>query len=152
MHQGSILGPLIFIMYINSLPGVIHDAHTYLYADDTAIVTQGTDPDDIANKLSSELEIANTWLNEHKLSLNTQKTKVMYFGTSQKLGNIGPVPVILNDTEIKRVQTYKYLGLMLDQRLGFDAHIDYLTKNIWPKICTQTNSEIYHNPYKPVHL
>ncbi len=76
---GVHIGPLIFIIYINSLPESIQDAHTYLYADDTAIVTEGEDPDDIAMQLSIELSAADRWLTDHKLSLNTKKTKVMYF-------------------------------------------------------------------------
>lgn len=136
VSQGSILGPLIFIMYINSLPSTIQDTHTYLYADDMAIVTQGNDPDDIAMKLSVELSSANNWLTDHKLSLNTQKTKVMYFNTTQRLSNVNPMADTLDGVEIERVSTYNYMGLMLDQRLLFDSHVDYLTENIWPNIYT----------------
>ncbi len=101
-----------------------------------AIVTQGNDPDDIAMKLSVELSSANNWLTDHKLSLNTQKTKVMYFNTTQRLSNVNPMADTLDGVEIERVSTYNYMGLMLDQRLLFDSHVDYLTENIWPNIYT----------------
>ncbi len=79
------------------------------------------------------------WLHafkEHKLSLNTQKTKCMFFGTSQKLAQARPPLVHLDNTEIESVSSYKYLGLVLDPKLKFDAHVDYLSKKVWPKIST----------------
>ena len=123
-------------MYINSLPNAIRNAHTLLYADDTAIVTQGNDPDKIADTLSAELSHANTWLKEHKLSLNTQKTKSMYFDTAQKLSQSNVTNVRLYGIEIENVTSYKYLSLVLDQRLRFDARVDHLVKKLTPKLST----------------
>ena len=70
--------------------------------------------------------------------------------TSQEVLQLNPMTSI-NGAEIERMQTYKYLGLRLDQRLRFDSRADYLTKNIWPKICTlrrirkyiTTNTSLY---------
>ncbi len=77
--QGSILGPLLFILYVNSLPSVLQESSVYLYADDTAIAVSGNNSDDIVNNLKDELTKANNWLCEHKLSLNLSKTKLMFF-------------------------------------------------------------------------
>ena len=121
----SIFGPLIFILCMNSLPSAISNALTYLYADDVAIVAQGSDLELISATLTNDLESVNTWLQDHKLSIHTEKTKMVYFGTSNKSLHLETPPVILNDTEIERVTTYKYLGLMLYLRLRFDAHADY---------------------------
>ena len=86
--QGSIPGPLIFIMYINSLPAVLRASKTYLYADDTAIVTQADTIEAVSDTLTSELGLAGEWHKNHKLSLNTDKARVMYFGTQKRLANV----------------------------------------------------------------
>ena len=72
--QGSILGPLFFILYVNSLPGVLRNSSVYLYADDTAIAVQGDNTEEIVAVLNQELLQANTWFTKHKLSLNLKKT------------------------------------------------------------------------------
>ena len=86
--QDCILGPLIFVAYVNNLPSVLVNSNTYLYADDTTTVVSGKDIAQINNKLLGELSVASMWLKEHMLTLNPSKTKVMYFGTQPKLANI----------------------------------------------------------------
>ena len=83
--QGSIIGPLMFTSYIDSLPKALSGVSTYLYADDTAIVASDKDPLIIANKLNVALDQASTWFRNHKRSLNVTKTKFMPFGTPQRL-------------------------------------------------------------------
>ena len=79
--QGSILGPLIFILYMNSLPNHLANCQTFLYADDTAILCSGNNIDEMNNTLCAELTNAAYWMQRHKLSLNYSKTKVMYQST-----------------------------------------------------------------------
>ena len=74
--QGSILGPLIFILYINNLPSALVDSNTYMYADDMAIVCRGKSLDGVNLKLSVQLKNALEWLNDHKLTFNLNKTQV----------------------------------------------------------------------------
>ena len=83
----------------------------------------------------------------------------MFFGTSQKLAQSQPKPVYLDNVEIEPVTTYKYLGLVLDPKLKFDAHVDHLTKKVWPKlntlkrirpyVTTPTSLYLYHSLIKP---
>ena len=134
--QGSILGLLIFIMYINSLPEYLHDSNTYLYAGDTAILQNGTDIDTISRSLTLELERANIWLKNHKLSLNIDKTKIMYFGTTGRLANEQQQPIELDGVQIKCVDQYKYLGILWDCHLKFNKYVCYSESKIWPKIKT----------------
>ena len=77
--QGSILGPLLFVLYVNNLPSVISKSEVFLYADDTAIVYGGKDPQEIMAVLNAELGTAASWLADHRLSLNATKTKLMFF-------------------------------------------------------------------------
>ena len=109
VSQGSILGLLFFILYVNSLPDSLVESRVYLYADDTAIAVSGNSTHRIIETLSSELQIANNWFRDHLLSLNLQKTKVMFFGTSQHLPKVCDVKVALGNVNIECVSQYKYL-------------------------------------------
>ncbi len=132
--QGSILGPLIFILYLNDLPRQFSESQCYLYADDTAIVCTGTSQDEVMCKLGSELTLASTWLKDNKLSLNLLKTKVMFFGTNHKLNMITSNEMQFEDKPLEIVDNYKYLGVMLDSKLCFDKHVNYLHGKIYPKL------------------
>ena len=114
----------MFTLYIDFLPKALTYVDTYLYVDDTAIVASDKDPLIIANVLNTALTQASTWFQNHKLSLNMSKTKYMPFGTPQQL-SLCVFPVIsYGGTEVKLVNTYKYLGIQLDSGLHFDNHVD----------------------------
>ncbi len=102
--QGSILGPLIFILYMNSLPNVLTKSETYLYADDTAIICTGNSIHEINETMRSELACAATWMRDHRLSLNYTKTKVMYYGTSHALKQINDTTLQTGRSEIEIVK------------------------------------------------
>ena len=112
--QGSILGPLIFILYVNSLPNALAQSETFLYADDTAILCTGDSIEEIDNILRIELANAAKWMNDHRLSLNLAKTKVMYFGTQNTLKKINTTTLKFESTDIEVVKSFKYLGMQLD--------------------------------------
>ena len=127
--QGSILGPLLFIIYINSLPNVIDNCETFLYADDTAIIATGSSDAEITDKLNNAMHSASTWLDNNKLSLNTGKTKCMFIGTSNKLSKANFSNIECKGEVIGRVDSFKYLGLVLDSMLNFDKHTSYIKKS-----------------------
>ena len=141
--QGSILGPLFFILYVNKLPNILSNSSVYLYADDTAIAVKGRSNEQIMECLTSELGRASEWLNEHRLSLNLGKTKVMFFGTGAKLPSIDDIEVKLHDTRVAPVKAYKYLGVTLDSRLTFSDHIETIRKKSTPKIRTLCRISYY---------
>ncbi len=126
--QGSILGPLLFIVYINSLTSVMPlDVKTYLYADDTALVVNGTDVEEISANLHEALHYAGNWFTDHCLSLNLSKTKVMVHGTQQRTRDVEKMPpIVYNNKTVSVVNAFKYLGVMLDPQLTFDSHVSYL--------------------------
>ena len=82
--QGSILGPLLFLCYVNDMPISIK-CKLLLYADDSALLVSGSDPKTIADKLSEELESCRKWLMDNKLSLHLGKTEAISFGSKRKL-------------------------------------------------------------------
>ena len=128
--QGSILGPMLFSLYVNDLPANITGGFISLYADDTAVCVTDSDPDRLNVKLCEQLELLKKWYQRNKLSLNIDKTKVMLFGTQGMLAKMAEVRL----ENIERVDTYKYLGMKLDSLLNFDEHVAYIKGKTIPKL------------------
>ena len=129
--QGSILGPLFFLLCINDLPNVSEKLFAILFADDTSVFLEGKDLAEITNTLNAGLAKLTVWLSANKLTINTSKSHFMMFHCA-KLKSLGTnIPVILSNTILEQVTFIKFLGVIIDNKLTFERHIVY-TKN---KIC-----------------
>ena len=120
--QGSILGPLLFLLYIKDLrQAVVSDS--LLYADDTCIVSQHKNVTEIEKQLLKDFSSLCNWFIGNKLSINfgRDKTKSILFGTKHKLRNAKAINIVYNDTEIKQYSKVKYLGCLLDQSLSGES-------------------------------
>ncbi len=80
------------------------------------------------------LVAAHTWFSDHKLSLNISKTKAMLFGTKQRLSNSGHLDIKYDHDQVETVHKFKYLGVVLDQNLKFNEHIDYVRRKVYAKL------------------
>ena len=125
--QGSILGPLLFIIYLNDLPSMLRNCKVACYADDTAIYVSGETKVEVQHQLQEDFECISYWLKANKLSLNVGKTKVMCMATQYFRGDRN-IYIHLDGIEIEQVDSYKYLGLIVDPKLTFCGHIDKLVK------------------------
>ena len=123
--QGSVLGPLLFLIYINDLPDST-SLDTTLFADDTSIMTSGKNS---GKKLRTEFDKVYNYLCCNKLSLNTDKTVLLNF--SKKNGEIG---LDIKGECIKMVDCTKYLGIYIDSKLDFKMHIEHVIKKL-SKLC-----------------
>ena len=85
--QGSILGPLLFLLYINDLPDCLHYTTPCLYADDTQIIASSNDYAELIDSLNFDLKNISEWLAKNKLQHHPTKTKVMIIGSSYNLNN-----------------------------------------------------------------
>ena len=128
--QGSILGPLLFIIYIDNLPTAVTYYKMLLYADDTVIYCYNSNLQDLEKELNEDLLIIAKWLNDNKLTINLEKTKCMLIGSNRKLGNTKTLLVSISNYEISNVNCFKYLGVILSNDLTWSDHIDYLTAKI----------------------
>ena len=124
--QGSVLGPLLFILYINDMFDCsLFDC--YLFADDAALITQAKNLKQLKRLLKTQSSVFFDWLVSNKLTLNYKKTKYMIFqkkGISKQI--LKKVNLNINKNNIKQVETFKYLGVLLDNKLSWQEHIQSL--------------------------
>ena len=132
MPQGSILGPLFFLLYINDLPTCLNKTKPQLFADDTNITAADECLHDIENAVNSDLENLRQWLLANKLSLNVAETEFQIIGTKPMLkkASAEQLKIHIQNKAIKQVFQCKTLGETLDENLCWKGNTDAL----WEKI------------------
>ena len=129
--QGTILGPLLFLLYINDLPNCLSNSQPRMYADDTHLTYADNDICSIETSLNQDLSNINRWLIAIKLTLNMTKTEFMLIGSRQKLNSLSAFAALeINGTQLNRVNFTKSLGVLIDENLTWSNHINTITKNI----------------------
>ena len=121
--QGSILGPLLFLLYINDLSTVSNDCFSVLFADDTNMFVAGKNTSEMCVKLNNDLQEICEWLRCNKLSLNILKSHYMIFTTKNKTAQ--DLDIKISNTAVERVYDTKFLGVYIDAQLTWKKHIEY---------------------------
>lgn len=139
--QGTILGPILFLLYINCLTNSPHiNGLVVSYADDTAILFRADSWDEVYLRTELGLQVVYKWLSANLLSLNVNKSSFMTFTSSVRDRPVRDIICIHKECcdkiidcdclVINRTQSLKYLGLILDQNLRWKPHIEYVTKRL----------------------
>ena len=127
--QGSVLGPLLYLLYVESLSVAGITAEHYMFADDTALLYHGKNSPELQNTINNDLVRFLHWLSANSLVINESKTVFLHF--HQKLINL-PVQININNKPISQVHCYKYLGLIIDDKLTWNKHVDNIVNK---KLC-----------------
>ena len=137
--QGSILGPLLLIIYMNDIHTVSDNLNFILYADDTTLsspmcsFTRGCNGNIelISTLINSELNKIADWLAVNKLSLNVQKTKFMIFHYRQRVLTENDIPrLMINNTLIERVTEFNFLGLTVNEYMNWNSYVKKIANKI----------------------
>ena len=132
--QGSTLGPLLFLIFINDLPRITDSAKFILFADDAVLTVKNNSSKNAEKIMNGIFKNVHQWCAENKLTLNTSKTEYVIFGTKQKKKNSQPIELRIGENILKEVDSYKYLGTVLDGSLNVGPQIARLNQTLASKL------------------
>lgn len=134
MSQGSVLEPLLFIIYINDIIEVcLEEYGVKIFADDTLIYVVGESSAEIEQKMNTVFNVVERSMNVNKLKMNAGKTKYMIIKSVRKELKGSITLKCLDGMEIERVYRMKYLSIIIDDTLRFKDHCNYIVKKIGKK-------------------
>ena len=155
--QGSILGPLLFLLYVNDLPFVSRQLNTIMFADDTNLFLQDHDLVQLQNRFNEELKKVSSWIKLNKLSLNISKTHCLLF-TRKKQSDL-QIELKIDDTPVQLSNRTKFLGVILSDDLSWKYHVEKicqkiargigLLKKMRYKLCDSTLLMLYYSYIYP---
>ena len=142
--QGSNLGPLLFLLYINDLAFVSPDLFSILFADDSNFFCTGSNLSYVIDIVNREVCSVVNWLNSNKMSLNIDKTHFMIFKPKRKKID-DSFDIVVNGSKIDKVKSTKFLGVIIDSELSWKPHVDAICSKIAKNIGIMTKARSVFN-------
>ena len=122
--EGSVLGPLLFLIYINDIPNCLKHSKSIVFADDTTIFASCNNMNTLYNNMNDDLANLINWFKANMLSLNIAKTNYLLFPSSKLVNVGGNMKLYAGADEIIRNECCKFLGIIIDDKLGWLDHIN----------------------------
>ena len=141
--QGSILGPLLFLIYVNDFQNCLQKGKALMFANDTTIFFQYKCLSELTLTANTQLENVNKWLIANKLSLNITKINYIIFQTPRGKQSTKQLNIILNNHALQRVSDTKFLGVVIHEHLSWKPHMEYLLKKIRSSIYCIKNIKLF---------
>lgn len=155
--QGSILGPVLFLLYINDIKSCMTTGNLKLFADDTAILISHTNLAALNVLANDTMQNVDSWLKMNKLSLNLQKTYCLHIHSNKKRADSWSPTIKIGNHQIEVTHRTKYLGVIIDDKLSFKDHVNYLVtklrrwigifRKIGPLLTTPTKRMLYQSAF-----
>ena len=130
MPQGSVLGPLLFLLFINDIVNSCPAAKLVIFADDTSVFLSNKKFDQLLIEAESTLKQLMKWFEANRLTLNTSKSNFIIFRTSQRKINNLPEKININGKDVYRTDKIKYLGITIDEHLTWKPHINEISNSL----------------------
>lgn len=157
--QGSVLGPLAFLLFINDLPDHITEGQVFMYADDTTILVTAADAEHLTYKLLTVIKEFDAWCNNNQLIINYDKTQYIEFCHNYNTNTLND-NICYNNVDILSKYSAKFLGLVVDMHLSWRQHLDgvalklnkccYLIRNLRTTLDSESLLRVYYGIVYPV--
>ena len=126
--QGSCLGPLLFLIFCNDIYRVLEFCNCNLFADDTTIYKTHSNINFLEWSINEDLKLISDWFKANKLTLNLKKTVCMIF--NHKTNKAAKIKISIDEVVIPQVNCTKFLGIMIDENLNWQKHLDQLSRKV----------------------
>ena len=127
--QGSALGPLLFLVYVNYMPLQVRHGCLLQFADDTCLICHGQSPGIVSQLLNADLCSLSNWVQNSKMQFNINKSSVLWFTIKSSIAAVQP-PVLIDGTPLPKVDKQKYLGVTFDNKLTWHPHVATVCKSM----------------------
>ena len=132
--QGSILGPILFLLFMNDffLINLSSSSGLFMYADDTSLKSRSKSIINLSDIISSSVRLLAEWIDNNSMIMNSDKTKSMVISTRHKLNSLPShsLDLVINDTQIQHVDNYKVTGPIVDKTLSWHPHLEYTCSGV----------------------